>query len=110
TLTESSDVNRQIEILRHRSIADLPNWEGTAASSVVAFSASKLIESVTNGFVAVYFPSTNLLMIITIPSFEVRSTSEPSNELVIRGSHEGFVEDTSKNISLIRKHLFIPYL
>ncbi|WP_342504961.1 spore germination protein [Sporosarcina sp. FSL K6-2383] len=110
TLTESSDVNRQIEILRHRSIADLPNWEGTAASSVVAFSASKLIESVTNGFVAVYFPSTNLLMIITIPSFEVRSTSEPSNELVIRGSHEGFVEDTSKNISLIRKHLFIPNL
>ncbi|WP_203248865.1 spore germination protein [Sporosarcina beigongshangi] len=110
TMTESGDVNRQIEILRHRSIDELPNWEGTAASSVAAFSVPKLIESVTNGFVAVYFTKTNLLLTITMPSFEVRSTSEPSNELVIRGSHEGFVEDTSKNISLIRKHLFIPDL
>ena len=77
----------------------------TAASSVEAFSVPKLVDSVTNGFVAVFFPATNLLMTITIPSFEVRSTTEPTNELVIRGSHEGFVESIDKNISLIRKHL-----
>src|SRR5690606_11422840 len=110
TMTESSEVNKQIEILRLRSIADLPNWAGTATSSVGAYSVSKLIESVSNGFVAIYFPATNLLLTVTVPSFEVRSTSEPSSEIVIRGSHEGFVESIDKNISLIRKHLFIPDL
>lgn len=110
TMTESNEVDKQIEILRLRSIADLPNWAGTATSSVGAFSVPKLVESVTNGFVAIYFPATNLLLTITIPVFEVRSTTEPSNELVIRGPHEGFVESTDKNISLIRKHLFIPDL
>lgn len=110
TMTESSEVNRQIEILRLRSISELPNWAGTATSSVEVFSLPKLVESVTNGFVAIFFPSTNLLMTITIPSFEVRSTTEPSNELVIRGAHEAFVESIDKNISLIRKHLFITDL
>ncbi|MGN7386493.1 spore germination protein [Sporosarcina sp. SAFN-015] len=110
TMTESSEVNKQIEILRLRSIAEFPNWAGTATSSVGTFSDQKLIESVTNGFVAIFFPATNLLMTITIPSFEVRATSEPNNELVIRGPHEGFVESTDKNISLIRKHLTIADL
>ena len=110
TMTESGDVNRQIEILRHRSIADLPKWEGTAASSVGAFSISELVDAVTNGFVAVFFPAKNLLMTITIPSFEARATAEPSNELVVRGPHEGFVESIDKNISLIRKHLSVPDL
>ena len=49
-------------------------------------------------------------MTITIPSFEARATAEPSNELVVRGPHEGFVESIDKNISLIRKHLSVPDL
>lgn len=110
TMTESGEVNKQIDIIRKRAIDELTDWGGTAASSVEAFSVAKLVESVSNGFIAVYFPATNLIMTITIPSYEVRSTSEPTNEFVIRGSHEGFVESIDKNISLIRKHLAIPDL
>ncbi len=40
--------------------------------AVDAFSVPKLVESVSNGFIAVYFPETNLIMTITIPSYEVR--------------------------------------
>src|SRR4051812_3921992 len=110
TMTDSGEVNKQIEIIRNRAIDELPDWGGTAVSSVEAFSVQKLVDSVLNGFVAVYFPETNLIMIITLPSYEVRSTSEPTNEFVIRGSHEGFVESIDKNISLIRKSLTIPDL
>ena len=110
TMTESGEVNKQIDIIRNRSIDGLPDWGGTAASSVDAFSVPKLVESVSSGFIVVYFPATNLIMTITIPSHEVRSTSEPNNEFVIRGAHEGFVESIDKNISLIRKHLAIPDL
>lgn len=110
TITESGEVNKQIDIIRKRSIDDLTDWGGTVVSSVEAFSVPKLVESVTHGFVVIYFPATNLIMTLTMPSFEVRSTSEPNNELVIRGAHEGFVESIDKNISLIRKHLAIPDL
>ncbi|MGD6963156.1 spore germination protein [Fictibacillus phosphorivorans] len=34
-----------------------------------------------------------------------RDISEPDNEAVIRGSHEGFIESMSTNIALIRKRL-----
>ena len=78
---------------------------GTPHRSVDAFSVAKLVESVSNGFIAVYFPATNLIMIITIPSYEVRSTSEPTNEFVIRGSHEGFVEALTKIFLLFEKVL-----
>lgn len=103
TMTESGEVNKQIDIIRKHEINELPHWGETAVSSVEAFSVPKLVESVTNGFVAVYFPVSNLIMTITIPVYEVRSTAEPNNELVIRGAHEGFVESIDKNISLIRK-------
>ncbi|MCZ2258245.1 spore germination protein [Sporosarcina sp. G11-34] len=109
TMTESGEVNKQIDIIRKRAI-ELPDWGGTAASTVEAFSVPKLVESVSSGFVVVYFPVPNLIMTITIPSYEVRSTAEPNSEIVIRGAHEGFVESIDKNISLIRKHLTIPDL
>ena len=60
--------------------------------------------------VAVFFPATNKLMTITIPALKFVQQTEPTNEFVIRGSHEGFVESIDKNISLIRKHLTIPDL
>ena len=109
-MTESGEVNKQIDIIRKRAIDEVTDWGETAVSSVDAFSVPKLVESVTSGFIAVYFPNTNLLITITMPSFEVRSTAEPDNEFVIRGAHEGFVESIDKNISLIRKHLIIPDL
>ncbi|WP_433742262.1 spore germination protein [Falsibacillus pallidus] len=34
-----------------------------------------------------------------------RSVEEPVNELIIRGSHEGFVEDLRSNLNLIRKRV-----
>lgn len=39
-----------------------------------------------------------------------RSVSEPQTEAVIRGPREGFVEDSSKNIALIRKRLKSEHL
>ncbi|PES07876.1 spore germination protein, partial [Bacillus anthracis] len=40
----------------------------------------------------------------TATSFH-RSPDEPQNEKVIRGSHEGFIEDMQTNLSLIRKKI-----
>ncbi|MHC0037583.1 spore germination protein [Pseudoneobacillus sp. C159] len=44
--------------------------------------------------VAYYFPTSG---------FSNRTIQEPSSEHVIRGSHEGFIEDLSTNIQLVRR-------
>ncbi|MFC5467706.1 spore germination protein [Cohnella suwonensis] len=38
-----------------------------------------------------------------VKASQTRSVAEPSNEVVIRGSHEGFVEDLDTNMLLIRE-------
>ena len=109
-LTEGGTLNEQLEILRKRAKEGIPDWGETGASTVLPFSMSTMTDAVCLGSVAVVFPKTNKLLKITIPNITVRSPDEPSNEFVIRGSHEGFVESIDKNISLIRKHLTIPDL
>lgn len=109
-MTEGTQVNQQLELIRKRAEDGLTDWGKTAFSSVHAFSVSTITESVSSGFVAVIFPETNLLLQITMSKFVVRSPNEPDNEHVIRGPHEGFVEGFDANMSLIRKRLAIPDL
>ncbi len=110
-LTEGGTLNEQLEILRKRAKEGIPDWgESGAINCPSIFDVDidrcslLLVQS------AVIFPKTNKLLKITIPNITVRSPDEPTNEFVIRGSHEGFVESIDKNISLIRKHLTMPDL
>lgn len=109
-MNEAALVNKELELIRNRASEGLVKWGDTAASTVHAFSVPTLIDSVVTGSVAVVFPYTNLLLKITIPKIPVRSITEPDNEHVIRGQHEGFVEALDMNIGLVRKHLAIPDL
>ncbi len=54
----------------------------------------------------------NYTQIFLLPTVKVfnRTITEPTNEKVIRGSHEGFVEDIMINLSLIRKYINNPNL
>ncbi len=49
--------------------------------------------------------NSNLAQVFEVSSIKTRDISEPATEGVIRGSHEGFIESLSTNISLIRKRL-----
>ena len=109
-MTEASQANEQLELIRERVGEGLSDWGETAASTVLPFSMSTLVEVVCSKSVAVIFPKTNELLKVTVPNITVRSPDEPDNEHVIRGSHEGFVESLDTNLSLIRKRLAIPNL
>src|SRR5690606_23282009 len=56
------------------------------------------------------FPSANVMLQLSVQKIASREPSEPANEYVVRGPHEGFVEDIQKNISLVRKKLAVPDL
>jgi len=48
--------------------------------------------------------------ILSTEKMYVRSTTEPENEGVIRGPHNGFVEQLSVNLNLIRRQIISPSL
>ena len=104
-LTEASLTHEQLELIRKRAEKGVPDWGETAASTILPFSMSTLVDTVCVGSVAVVFLDTNQLLKLSIPKFAVRSPDEPDNEHVIRGAHEGFVESFDANMALIRKRI-----
>ncbi|MED3476523.1 spore germination protein [Bacillus thuringiensis] len=58
-----------------------------------------------NGFAILYIDGEqHVFLIDTAANFE-RTTDEPQNEKVVRGSHQGFVESLTINLNLLRKRI-----
>ncbi|MBM7551214.1 spore germination protein [Thalassobacillus pellis] len=88
----------QIESGRWEEVLDLPHGKHTE-------NLEEALKTLLTGH-AVYVQEGST----TLTQFEVtsqfnRSVEEPINERVVRGSHEGFVENVMININLIRKRL-----
>jgi len=64
-----------------------------------------IIDSIVNGFAILIVNKCDTLTKIGCSKWVTRYPSEPPTSAVIRGPREGFVEDISSNISLIRKRL-----
>lgn len=58
---------------------------------------------VNAGFCALFVESLNIALCVETKGFEGRSVSNPITEAVVKGAHEGFVENIRTNTSLIRK-------
>ncbi|MBR8646118.1 spore germination protein [[Brevibacterium] frigoritolerans] len=60
-------------------------------------------ENVFSGMVLMLFEELELLFMFSLPSIPNRSPEETSSEISIRGPRDGFIEDISVNLGLIRK-------
>jgi len=69
-----------------------------------------LVQNIFDGLVILMFDGLNEVLTIDISGGERRSIQEPPTEHVIRGPREGFVENLTTNISLIRRKLRDPNL
>ncbi|MDQ0162261.1 spore germination protein [Aeribacillus alveayuensis] len=65
---------------------------------------------IIRGYCAFFMENNENVYLFHIPSSITRDIQEPTNEQVIRGSHEGFVEDIQKNLHLLRKRIENPNL
>ncbi|TCZ75216.1 spore germination protein [Paenibacillus albiflavus] len=65
----------------------------------------KVIDLLVKGNAVLFIEGQEECFVIEVKSEHVRSITEPSNEKVVEGSHEGFVESVSINLQLIRKHI-----
>jgi len=63
------------------------------------------VRDILEGHVAILTADKNNVMTVAIPGSPKRSLEEPSSEPVIRGPKDGFIEQISTNLSLIRSRL-----
>nr|WP_211749851.1 spore germination protein [Paenibacillus sp. Marseille-Q4541] len=75
----------------------------------------QITRKLMNGFAVIYIEGEKHAFLIDSAASYVRSTDEPQNEKIVRGSHQGFVESLNVNLNLIRnkiedQHLYIQYI
>ncbi|MBY0120433.1 spore germination protein [Bacillus sp. S/N-304-OC-R1] len=65
----------------------------------------EVIESLLKGYIALAVEDADVLFLIYLSDPIKRSIDEPKSELIVRGSHAGFVEHLSTNIQIIRNFI-----
>lgn len=64
---------------------------------------SEVFQNVNSGITALFIDTINTVFLIDAKGFEKRSITPPENEIIIRGSQEGFIEAIRTNTSLLRR-------
>ncbi|MDN4607638.1 spore germination protein [Sporosarcina highlanderae] len=105
SLADPTEANKQIDIIRQRALEKTNNWGKTAASDVKPYSEEELVKSVCSGQTVIIFEESQLMLTVSAPNTSGRTPSEPETEQVVRGPHDGFVESTQINLTLIRQKL-----
>lgn len=62
-----------------------------------------IFSGVNSGNCALFVDTLNIAFDIDVKGFKQRSIDKPENEIVIKGSHEAFVENIRTNTSLLRR-------
>lgn len=75
-----------------------------------ATTQEELIELIISGFAAVLVDGESTALLGGLQAFMIRGISEPSTEVSVRGSREGFTEAIRVNISMVRRRLKTPQL
>ena len=75
-----------------------------------AETAEDLIQLIISGFAAILIDGIATASLGGLQAFMIRGVSEPSTEVSVRGSREGFTEAIRVNISMMRRRLKTPQL
>lgn len=81
-----------------------------ATDQKVFFTMGELFNFIMSGFVVMLIDGKNCGIAMGIQGFTTRSISEPTSEMNIRGSQEGFIEALRINMTMVRRRLKSPNL
>jgi len=65
----------------------------------------QIIHKMLSGFVVIFTQRDSRALCVACQGYEKRSITEPPTSAVLRGPREGFIEDSTVNISLIRRRV-----
>lgn len=71
---------------------------------------SQGIQGLIDGGCLYFLEGMSEFYVLSTPAYHQRSITAPQNEAVIRGPHNGFIEDMTVNLYLIRKQIATPNL
>lgn len=74
------------------------------------FNYGELMRMVYSGFGAVLVDGMDKAVMFGVQGYDKRSVSEPSNEINVKGAHDGFIEVVRSNMSLVRRRMKTPSL
>ena len=80
-------------------------FDDSVTVTIEPYNNKKLIEYICEGETLIILLQTKEMIRMNSPDFVHRTPEEPGNEQVLRGSHEGLVENFDSNVSLIRKRI-----
>lgn len=104
-------------------VAPLQQYKKTGDEPIADFSAKRIISfaqvkvepdipsilsDLTSGFCIVLFDKSSSAVSVDSTRWTIRLPNEPPTSAVIMGPREGFVEDLTTNVSLLRKRLKTP--
>lgn len=70
----------------------------------------RIVDSLVEGQCVILDPAKDRICFLNAVAPVQRQTEEPKSETIVRGPHEGFIEDIQTNVSLVRKRLKNPAL
>ena len=79
--------------------------EETITITTEKYDEQKLVDYVCNGETLIILLKSKQMIRLQNGEFAHKTPEEPENEQILRGSHEGFVENLDVNIQLIRKRI-----
>jgi spore germination protein KA len=65
----------------------------------------KIVDKLLNAYVVIFSEESDQAICFSVSQDLTRQIQEPSNEMVIRGSHDGFTEGLHTNIHLLRRRI-----
>ncbi|MGF9979409.1 spore germination protein [Viridibacillus arvi] len=110
SLVNKKDVQEQLDVVKFQAVQKGAKWPDSISSSQEEFNLKDAIKYVCAGETLIILLNKNQVVRLNLPDIAHRTPDEPVNELIIRGSHEGLVENFDTNMALIRKRLHIPEL
>nr|WP_285842778.1 spore germination protein [Rummeliibacillus stabekisii] len=110
SMANKKDVQDIVNLLKMQTTINEKEWDATTTSQKESYNLEKLVEYVCQGYTVLLLLNSQEMVRFTIPDLPHRSPDEPTNEAIIRGAHDGFVEDIDVNLGLIRKRMRVPDL
>lgn len=69
-----------------------------------------VMQQILQGSALVFFPKSKYCISFDVKQTSIRSITEPTTEKIIRGSHDGFIENLHTNVNIMRNRIVNPNL
>ncbi|EOP91869.1 hypothetical protein IGM_01929 [Bacillus cereus HuB4-4] len=76
-----------------------------AAHTKIVYTWNAVKEGLLEGHCVLFMAGEKKALLINTKGWAERSIQEPVSEVTIKGSHDGFIENATKNIGLIRRYI-----